>query len=122
MSTDDVEQKTYTPKYLSRYTNAQYEYLFKNAPVPENKVIQSEEESEFEDETGDKRRRIGVIRKPADKLLSEYYRLRPPLIDAPVDKKRAKTEEEQVVLRPPTPDASKNNVESKEELPFPKPS
>ena len=52
MSTDDVEQKTYTPKYLSRYTNAQYEYLFKNEPVPEDKVIQSEEESEFEFETG----------------------------------------------------------------------
>ena len=50
MSTEDVEQKTYTPKYVSRYTNAQYEYLFKNAPVPEDKVIQSEEESE--DETG----------------------------------------------------------------------
>jgi hypothetical protein len=52
LSTDDVEAKTYTPKYVSRYTNAQYEYLFKNEPVPEDKVIQSEEESEFEFETG----------------------------------------------------------------------
>ena len=36
LSSDDVEHKTYNPKYLSRYTNAQYEYLFKDAPVPED--------------------------------------------------------------------------------------
>ena len=109
MSTDDVESKTYTPKYLNRYTNAQYDYLFKNGPVPEDKVIQSEEESEFEFETGVVKRERSL--KEKIRTRDQYYRLKPPLIDATSDNKRIKTEEEPVFIKPPTvipPDSSKN--------------
>jgi hypothetical protein len=71
MSAKDVESKQYTPKFLNRYTNEQvsnfsltlqYDYLFNNAPVPKDKIVQSEEESDYEsevqaEETGNKRQR-----------------------------------------------------------------
>lgn len=70
LSANDVESKQYTPKYLNRYTNdqvsfayiltPQYDYLFNNAPVPKDKIVQSEEESDYGSEivaekVGDKR-------------------------------------------------------------------
>ena len=71
LSANDVESKQYTPKFLNRYTNEQvsnfsltlqYDYLFNNAPVPKDKIVQSEEESDYEsevqaEETGNKRQR-----------------------------------------------------------------